>query len=513
MNMRSDQYVINVNTQIPDDKAGTEKDHKRVLWKRSGPLTVQENTPNRDKEYPTFVGGKKKVLLMFYTDRGIGPDVRTGEERVPRLDPLRTSAKGGSDALAGVVEFAGVGLRARLWVGGSQRGDANVEWRSGPNIRAGDVAIELLDLTRGKSKLGLDGRACFTSSVTIGLVCASRATLRSVVRPVRYADRSARPDVIASQERIPRLDGTANEIKIVFNGSASVVGLGDVGRLAGWGWSRSRGRGWACGRACGWARGWACGGARGGARSATRLIRTVGDADGSINPDIIAGEEGVSSVNGSRVKVELVLNRGASITGLGGISRLAGRRLWGLGRPRATTEPGAIACAVTTDGVICGKIGALSNCQEREAPVGKGVDGSVVECSISGRLEGLVRECEMGAGVGLIESEIEVEVNRILFSSSLRITRIEVPKDNRLSVLLLNVVGDLLVDTTVRRTKKLWPDTKDLYKRLVKALNFVVDLIMAERLEVGMTPGVRGNLHSMLECITKALDIGIIVNA
>ena len=40
--------------------------------------------------------------------------------------------------------------------------------------------------------------------------------------------------------------------------------------------------------------------------------------------------------------------------------------------------------------------------------------------------------------------------------------------------------------------KKLWPDTKDLYKRLVKTLNFVVDLIMAERQEVGMTPGVRG---------------------
>lgn len=57
---------------------------------------------------------------MFYTDRGIGPDVRTGEERVPRLDPLRSRAKGGSDALAGIVELAGVGLRARLRVGGSQ---------------------------------------------------------------------------------------------------------------------------------------------------------------------------------------------------------------------------------------------------------------------------------------------------------------------------------------------------------------------------------------------------------
>lgn len=78
---------------------------------------------------------------MFNTDRGIGPDVRTGEERVPRLDPLRSRAKGGSDTLAGVIEFAGVGLCARLRVGGTQRGDADAEWRSGPNIRAGNVAI------------------------------------------------------------------------------------------------------------------------------------------------------------------------------------------------------------------------------------------------------------------------------------------------------------------------------------------------------------------------------------
>ena len=96
---------------------------------------------------------------MFYADRGIGPDVRTVEERVPRLDPLRGRAKGGSDDLTGIIELASVRLRASLWVGGAQRGDANVERRASPNVRAGDKAVELLDLTRGKSKLGLDGRA------------------------------------------------------------------------------------------------------------------------------------------------------------------------------------------------------------------------------------------------------------------------------------------------------------------------------------------------------------------
>lgn len=40
--------------------------------------------------------------------------------------------------------------------------------------------------------------------------------------------------------------------------------------------------------------------------------------------------------------------------------------------------------------------------------------------------------------------------------------------------------------------EKLWPDTEDLYERLVKTLNFVVDLIIAESLEVGMAPSMRG---------------------
>lgn len=35
-------------------------------------------------------------------------------------------------------------------------------------------------------------------------------------------------------------------------------------------------------------------------------------------------------------------------------------------------------------------------------------------------------------------------------------------------------------------------DTEDLYKCLVKPLNFDVDLSMADGLEVGMAPGVRG---------------------
>jgi len=279
-------------------------------------------TLNRGKSRPRFIE-RTCVLLMSYADGGIGPDVRTSEERVPRLDPLRGRAKSGSDALAGVIGLAGIGLSARLWVGGTQRGDANVERRAGPNIRASDVAIKLLDLTRGKSKLGLDGRAgkawsvtksqdgrgkglpCFTGGVAIGLGCASRGTLWSLVWPVRYADRCARPDVIASKERIMRVDGTRNEVKGVFDGSASVAGLGDVGRLAGWGRSRSR------------------------ARAATRrgrLIRTIGNADGSINPDVIAVEEGISGVNGSGLKIVLILNRGASISSLGGIRRFAGRR-------------------------------------------------------------------------------------------------------------------------------------------------------------------------------------------
>ena len=64
----------------------------------------------------------------------------------------------------------------------------------------------------------------------------------------------------------------------------------------------------------------------------------------------------------------------------------------------------------------------MSDCEEREAPIGKGVDSSTVEGSVSRRLESLVRECEMGAGIGLIEGEIKVEVDRLLLVSALRIT-------------------------------------------------------------------------------------------
>ena len=96
---------------------------------------------------------------MLHADSGIGPDVRTVEERVPRLDPLRGRAKRGGDAPARIVELARVGLGARLGVGGAQRGDANAERRASPDVRAGDKGVQLLDLTRGKRKRGLDGRA------------------------------------------------------------------------------------------------------------------------------------------------------------------------------------------------------------------------------------------------------------------------------------------------------------------------------------------------------------------
>lgn len=40
--------------------------------------------------------------------------------------------------------------------------------------------------------------------------------------------------------------------------------------------------------------------------------------------------------------------------------------------------------------------------------------------------------------------------------------------------------------------EELGADTEDLYKCLVKSLNFDVDLGMGDCLEVGMAPGMRG---------------------
>jgi hypothetical protein len=97
--------------------------------------------------------------LVFDADRRISPDIGAIEERVPRLDPLRGRAERSGDGGARVVGLAGVGLGARLRVGGGERGHADAERRAGPDVRAGHVAVQLLDLARGERELGLDGHA------------------------------------------------------------------------------------------------------------------------------------------------------------------------------------------------------------------------------------------------------------------------------------------------------------------------------------------------------------------
>jgi hypothetical protein len=94
----------------------------------------------------------------MHTDRRAGPDVRTVEERVPRLDPLRARAKRSGDALTGVGGLARVRLRARLRVVGRQRRDADGERCAIPDVRAGHEVVQLLHLARGERELGLDGR-------------------------------------------------------------------------------------------------------------------------------------------------------------------------------------------------------------------------------------------------------------------------------------------------------------------------------------------------------------------
>jgi hypothetical protein len=77
------------------------------------------------------------------------------------------------------------------------------------------------------------------------------------------------------------------------------------------------------------------------------------------------------------------------------------------------------------------------------------VDGATVDGRFRGPLERLVREREMRAGVGLVVGETVVEVDRTLLSAVLGIAGIKIPENDRLSVLLLDVVGDVLVDTAV----------------------------------------------------------------
>ena len=337
---------------------------------------------------------------MLHADRRADPDIRAVEERVPGLDPLRGGAKRGADALAGIARLARVRLRARLRVGRAERGDADAERRAGPDVRAGHEAVALLDLAGRERELGLDGRA---------------AGVRSAMRTLRTPG-------------------------------------GTLG-----------GRGLPC-----LARGAAVG-LRGAPRRPLRvlrgLVRPVGHTDLRARPDIVARHERVRGLDGTRDEVIRGFDRVARIVGLGDVRRLARwrrRRVRGRGggggggrgrgtrRPRAAAEPRAVTRAVAADGVIGREIEALRNGEERVALAGQGVDGAIIEGRIGGPLECLVGEGEMAGGAGLIIGEMIVKVDRVLLISALRIARIEVPKDNGLSILLLDVVGDFVVDTTIR---------------------------------------------------------------
>lgn len=139
------------------------------------------------------------------------------------------------------------------------------------------------------------------------------------------------------------------------------------------------------------------------------FVGPIRHADRRVRPDIVAGEEGVGSENGSRLKVELVLDSGASVPSLGSVGRLASR-CRGRRRPRAAAVPRTVAGAITADELIGRKISALGSCEKREAPVGKDVDGSIMEGSIGRPLESLMGEREMAAGIGLIgEAIVEVD--------------------------------------------------------------------------------------------------------
>lgn len=152
------------------------------------------------------------------------------------------------------------------------------------------------------------------------------------------------------------------------------------------------------------------------------------------------------------MQVELVLDRGAGVSGFGGVRRLASRcRGRGCtGGPRAAAVPRAVAGAISADGLIGREVGALGSGEEREGIVGKGVDGSIMDGSIGRPLESLVGEGEMAARVGLIIGEMIVKVDGALLISALRIPGIEIPKDKGLSMLLLDVGGDFVVDTPIR---------------------------------------------------------------
>lgn len=105
------------------------------------------------------------------------------------------------------------------------------------------------------------------------------------------------------------------------------------------------------------------------------------------------------------------------------------------------------------------------------------IDGTHPDSLDSGILS-LVRESHVGStGIG----QTVIKVVGLLSGTTSGISRVVAPEDNCLSVVLLDVVGSLLIDVSIRWAKEFGFDSENLDKGFVETLEFVVDLGVAER--------------------------------
>ena len=310
------------------------------------------------------------------------------------------------------------------------------------------------------------------------------AAVRALVRAIGDTDGRVRPDIRARQELVGGQDRAVLEVELGLDAAAGVPRRGGVRLLA-----RGRGRGRGCRRR---------------RRRRRRAVRPVGDAERRPGPDVVAGHEWVGEFQGARDEVVLGLDLRAVVpcgafvrflarwggSGRWGSGRWSGRRsgcrggCWSsrrssrrsrsrsgrrggrssssssatrtsgrsVGRcalPRTVARPTSVPHAILADLLIRGRIEAVGDGEELDPSLVQRRHGVVLR-RLDRILPDLVREREV-LRAGALGRERVVEIDGpLLVRAGPGVARVQVPEDDRLAVLGLDVRRARLVDFAER---------------------------------------------------------------
>ena len=334
----------------------------------------------------------------------------------------------------GVSGYALVGLRHARRLGAAiralVRAIGDTDRRVRPDVRARQERVGGLDRAVLEVELGLDAAAGIPRRGRVRLLArrgggrGRRRARRRVVRAAGDAERRPRPDVVAGDECVGEFQGARDEVVLGLDLRA-VVPCGAVVRfLARWGgsggcgsgrWSSRRSSCWSSCRSSCWS---GCrGGCRGGRRGGRRSGRSSSSGGGG---------------------------------GGGGATRTSGPRSGArCARPRTIARPTGVPHAILADLLIWGHIETIGDGEEVDPSLVQRSHGVVLR-RLDRVLPDLVREREV-LRRGALGRELVVEIDRpLLVRAGPGVARVQVPDDDRLAVLGLDVRRARLVDCAVR---------------------------------------------------------------